>query len=92
MERGDHGVAGAVTTRDHDGAAPGRMEEAVELPGVAGLGHLDGRVAVEHLQRVAEGVGAAGVGVRDQQEWFHVLHTRSPGRRDGPIGPTRRIW
>ena len=66
-------VQAAVAAGHHDPPAAAAVQHAVELAGVGGGRHLDVRGGAQHRQRALEVllVGAAGLGVGDQQHRLH---------------------
>ncbi len=76
----DDRVQAPVAAGDHDAAAPGAVQDPVELAGVGGAGHLDVGLGAQHLQGLLEGVAltAAGLGVGDHQKGVHA-RTLAPG-------------
>ena len=66
VQRGDDRVQAAVAAGDHDRAAAGPVQHAVELAGVAGGRDLDVGVLAEHPERDLERVVA---GRRRRRRW-----------------------
>ena len=56
VQGGDDGVQAAVAARDDDRPAPGPVQHAVELAGVARGRHLDVGVLAQHAERDVERV------------------------------------
>jgi hypothetical protein len=73
VQRRDHRVQAAVPTGHHHPPAAAAMQHAVQLALVPGVADLHVTALAEHRERPLEvGVAvAAGLGVGDQQQWFH---------------------
>ena len=69
----DHGVQAAVAPGHHDPTAAAPVQDPVQLALVGGRADLDVPVAAQDRHRSPDGVlvGAAGVGVGDDQGGFH---------------------
>jgi hypothetical protein len=78
VQRRDDSVQAAVPTGDHDRAAPGAVEHAVELAGVGGDGDLDVSVLPEHAEGDVQPLlsPTSGVDIGDEQEGVHDRHPK----------------